>query len=110
MPTKTSVVNIHHKVPFTRYCGRGSNYGNPFSHLENTTALYKVATRDEAIERYREWAESHVDIEKAYRELDGEVLACFCKPQRCHCDILIELIEEYKKSHGIQTDDQGGAK
>lgn len=30
-------------------------------------------------------------------ELDGKTLGCWCKPQACHCDVLVEIIEELKK-------------
>lgn len=35
------------------YIGRGSKWGNQYSHKEGTKALYKVATRAEAIQKYR---------------------------------------------------------
>ena len=50
----TTVVNKHHKVPYDIYIGRGSKWGNPFSHMDGTQALYKVATRQEAVEKYAE--------------------------------------------------------
>jgi len=37
------------------YIGRPSKWGNPYSHLENTLADFQVNTREEAIEKYREW-------------------------------------------------------
>src|SRR5579872_5242311 len=114
--SKTRLINIHHKVPYTRYIGRGSDYGNPFSHLEGTKALYKVETRDEALTRYREWFESHCDIKKAYDDLYGETLGCFCCPKDgfgdkllCHGQILIELIEEYHTNHVQPKENTGGA-
>lgn len=49
----TTVVNKHHGVPDDVYIGRGSQWGNPISHLSNTEDDFKVDTREEAIEMYR---------------------------------------------------------
>jgi hypothetical protein len=96
----TKLINIHHKLPYDIYIGRGSIYGNPFSHLENTTAKYKVATREEAIEKYREWVKNQPQILENLHKLKDKVLGCYCRevPGRkiipCHGDVLIELINE----------------
>jgi hypothetical protein len=37
------------------YIGRPSALGNPFSHVEHSLALRHVASRDEAVEKYRVW-------------------------------------------------------
>lgn len=55
MESNTTVVNKYHKKPYDIYIGRGSKWGNPFSHLPNTKAQFQVSTREEAIEKYREW-------------------------------------------------------
>jgi hypothetical protein len=91
---KTTVVNKHHKVPYDIYIGRGSIYGNPFSHMDNTKAQYKVSTRDEAIEKYREWVVDQPEIMKSLHILKGKVLCCFCKPAKCHGDVLAELADK----------------
>lgn len=57
------VVNLK-KEKYDVYIGRGSKWGNPFSHLENSKALYKVSSRNEAIEQY----------EKSIRFGDGKYL------------------------------------
>lgn len=79
------------KDKYDVYCARPSKWGNPFSHLDGTLAKYKVATRKEAVEKYRTYLfESGLinDIE----ELRGKVLGCWCKPDKlCHADILAEL-------------------
>ena len=33
---------------------RPSKWGNPYSHMQNTSARYKVKTRQEAIDMFRE--------------------------------------------------------
>ena len=37
------------------YIGRGTPLGNPFSHLERSTAEVHVGSRDEAVDAYGEW-------------------------------------------------------
>jgi len=72
---------------------RPSKWGNPFSHLEFSTAPYKVKTRKEAVEKYKEWIIQQHDLIDSLDELDGKVLGCVCKPgQLCHGDVLIELL------------------
>ena len=53
----TRVLNKHFDVITEEdvYIGRGSIYGNPYSHLENTKATFKVATREEAVKKYEEY-------------------------------------------------------
>lgn len=50
----TKVVNKY-KESYDIYIGRGSKWGNPYSHQSNTKAQYVVATREEAITKYREY-------------------------------------------------------
>lgn len=94
---KTTIVNKYHKIPYDVYIGRGSVWGNPFSHMENTKAEFKVATREEAVEKYREWIITQPQLLRRLPELKGKVLGCFCKPKVCHGDVLVELIELMKK-------------
>lgn len=90
---KTTVVNKYHKVPHDIYIGRGSKWGNPFSHLPSTKAEFQVATREEAVECYREWIMQQPNLLADLHELRGKTLCCFCKPKSCHGDILAELAD-----------------
>jgi hypothetical protein len=87
------------------WVGRPSPLGNPYSHVCGTTAEFKVATRDEAVEKYREWLFKRLDGDNpATRmfvslldeyEVKGElILVCSCKPERCHAEIIRDFIEE----------------
>jgi len=87
------------------YIGRPGKWGNPFTHEKNTMAKYKVASREEAIEKYREYILSRQDLLDALPKLEGKVLGCWCagpdglttedKPFKCHGQVLAELLEEY---------------
>lgn len=97
---KTRVVHCK-KESYDVYIGRPSKWGNPFTHLDNSThAKYKKATRQEAIEAYKDYilnGEGKHLLDNLH-ELDGKVLGCWCKPKSCHGDILVEIIEERKQS------------
>lgn len=73
------------------YIGRPSKWGNPFSHQSGTLAKYKVATRNEAVSKYREWLLKQPELMAELHELKGKTLGCWCAPQACHGDVLVEL-------------------
>lgn len=103
------VVNKHHRAPDgteaqagpnTVYIGRGSLFGNPFTHRKGTLAPVIVGSREEAIEAYRLWLTTDLEVpgwQKPTREqvisLRGKTLACWCSPKACHGDVLLELAE-----------------
>jgi hypothetical protein len=102
-----NIVNKHWHKPTDHdiYIGRGSPLGNPYSHMDGTKALYKVVTREEAIEKYREWLErtrlndpvlAAMLHEMRRAHLDGHDinLVCYCAPARCHGEIIKELLEK----------------
>jgi hypothetical protein len=99
------VVNKYKHKPTLNdvFIGRPSLYGNPYSHMSNTAALYRTSSRDEAVNKYREYilnrrqhddafAQSLNDL--ANKAKQGDVnLVCYCHPLRCHGQILKELLE-----------------
>lgn len=78
---------------FDVYIGRPSKWGNPFSHKPDTQAKFRVATRQEAIAKYREWILTQPQLIASLHELFDKVLGCWCKPDDCHGDVLLELVE-----------------
>jgi hypothetical protein len=92
----TTVVNCQFDE-YDIYCGRGSKWGNPYTHIKDkqTKAIFIVKTRKEAIEKYREYILNRPDLLQDLIELKDKRLGCYCKPKHsCHCDILVELIEK----------------
>jgi hypothetical protein len=80
------------KEKFDVYIGRPSKFGNPFSYKDGTLAQFKVANRDEAVQKYEEWLLSQPELVKAAKEeLKGKVLACWCAPLNCHGDVLLKI-------------------
>jgi hypothetical protein len=82
----------HKPTPDDVYIGRPSKWGNPYSHMPGTLAQYRVATRQEALDRYREWILQQPELMAALPELRGKTLICWCKPASCHGDVLAELV------------------
>jgi hypothetical protein len=90
----TRVVNKR-KERYDFYIGRGSPFGNPFSHLSGTKATYQVGSREEAIEAYRRWIVGEPEVMRLLPKIRGLTLGCFCKPKSCHGDVLVELLNTY---------------
>jgi hypothetical protein len=83
---------VHNKrEAFDVYIGRPSKWGNPFSHKDGTLAEFRVGSRDEAVDAYRDWIATQPDLLVDLPELRGKVLGCWCAPLRCHGDVLVEL-------------------
>lgn len=95
-PARATVVHCK-QAKYDVYIGRGKcpvtgkvgTWGNPFSHLPNSAAAHRVATRADAVSAYRDWFfKQPTQMARAKRELTGKVLGCWCKPQSCHGDVL----------------------
>lgn len=91
---ETKVVNKYHVGDkFDVYIGRGSVWGNPYTHreLKNTKAEFQTVSREESIEKYRKYLLNNKELMSLLPTLKGKTLACFCKPNSCHGDVLAEL-------------------
>lgn len=73
------------KEPFDIYIGRPSMWGNPFE-------IGKDGTREEVITKYRNWILLMPNLLLQVYKLDGKILGCWCAPQACHGDVLLELL------------------
>ncbi len=82
---KTKVVHCN-KEPYDIYIGRPSKWSNPFR-------IGPDGTRKQVIEKYRQFIKEHPSLLDDLHELKGKVLGCWCKPQACHGDVLVELLE-----------------
>lgn len=70
----------------TIYIGRGSPWGNPF-------VIGKDGTREEVIEKYKNWFLSqNIDL----TPLTGKNLVCYCSPKACHGDFLLQEANKSK--------------
>lgn len=67
------------------YVGRPTIWGNPF-------VIGKDGTRAEVIEKYRAYITSEPELVRlACTELKGADLVCWCAPEACHADVLLEI-------------------
>lgn len=74
------------KEPYDVYIGRPSKWGNPF-------VIGVDGTREEVVEKYRQWILNKPELLKDLHELKDKTIACWCAPKACHGDVLKELYE-----------------
>jgi hypothetical protein len=95
----------HEPTPNDVYIGRGSPFGNPYAFKPGTKAEFIVATREEAIEKYREhFHRKRMNDVFMYEMLQimfaahvrGEDinLVCYCSPAPCHGQVIKEYLDE----------------
>lgn len=66
------------------YVGRPSKWGNPY-------AVGPHGSREEVIEKFKRYLASNTILTASLHELKGKDLVCWCAPESCHADILLEL-------------------
>lgn len=67
------------------YIGRPSKWGNPF-------VLGRDGSRAEVVALHRKYFLANARlVADAKKELRGQDLRCFCSPQACHGDTLLEI-------------------
>ena len=85
----TKVIHIRNKTgsPDEVYIGRGSKWGNPYK-IENGRS------RKSVIDMYRLHLKApHTQaLRDSIEELRGKTLVCYCKPQACHGDVLVNIL------------------
>lgn len=107
------VVNKKYHTPteYDYYIARPSPVGNPFTHKKSKYKdVIVVETRDDAIDMYKEWLEFKIKDgdQDVINELDklmkfyidkGKInLVCWCKPKRCHGDIIKDFMDKKLKN------------
>jgi hypothetical protein len=75
-----------------RYPKESSIFCNPFK-------IDKDNDREEVLLKYKSYIIDKVkkspEFVKELLSLKGKILGCWCKPEKCHGDILVELIDHY---------------
>lgn len=72
------------------YIGRPTKWGNPF-------VIGKDGERHQVIAKFVDyiWDQKQDELRAAVRrELKGKDLVCFCAPNACHGDVLLEIANE----------------
>jgi len=71
------------------------------SPFANIFKIGKDSSREDVIKNYKNYIIKKLnkdpELKKLLLNLEGKNLGCWCYPEPCHGDILIELINEYKK-------------
>ena len=89
----TRVVHCQ-KAEYDVYIGRPTpennfektKWGNPFK-------IGRDGTREEVLQKYREWISNQPELLNDLHELRGKTLGCWCKPDNCHGDTLASLAD-----------------
>ena len=86
----TKVVNLNKKI-YDVYIGRPSLFGNPFS-------IGKDDPRDVVIKKYKQYFLDRIKKDDKFKEevlkLKDKTLGCYCKPSKCHGDIIAEWLDK----------------
>ncbi|SFV09685.1 DUF4326 domain-containing protein [Alicyclobacillus macrosporangiidus] len=92
------------REPFDVYIGRAvPRLGLRRSKWANPYRIGRDGTREECIRKYREYVLGRPDLMEALGELRGKVLGCWCSPEPCHGDVLVELVKmmEQERSRDV---------
>lgn len=96
--SETRVVNIKNDPsiinhPDFVYIGRYNRYYNlPQSKWANPYKIGRDGSRHEVIVKYINNMSPELIADLA--ELKGKILGCWCKPQECHGDALVEMVKK----------------
>ena len=96
MAMKTRVINVSdiefHDPKDVVFIGRPSKFGNPF----------KIGTdgdREDVISKFESYftekLQTDPEFVKAVLALKGKVLACYCKPEACHGDVIATWVDDH---------------
>jgi len=74
----------------------GQRFPNENSIWHNPFKISQGMSRNEAIQKYKKYIIEKIKKENLFDELKklkGKNLGCWCKPNSCHGDVLLELIQ-----------------
>lgn len=81
-----------------RFPPKNSKFANPFKIGGKLGRSKEKMTRDDVLRLYKEHLENEIRTGKITREeilaLKGKTLGCWCSPEPCHGDIIVEMINE----------------
>jgi hypothetical protein len=77
--------------PHEVYIGRQTRNGWRKSKWANPFKFSRDGDRADVIAMYRRWLMQKPELRAALSELRGKDLVCWCAPEACHGDVLIEL-------------------
>lgn len=83
-------VYIGRNMEFYVKGAKKSKWANPYS--------VKKYGREKALDEYRKKILNTPELLNDLEELNGKTLGCWCAPEKCHGDILVELLKKQCKS------------
>ena len=93
---ETRVVNLY-KEPYDEYIGRPRKGEESIWHNPFVVGVH--GERGECVKLYEPYIRAKLESGeiplKELKKLKGKRLGCFCKPQDCHGDVLVKLVNEY---------------
>ena len=98
----TTVIHIQSGQPYDINIGRPNKWGNRWGHKpSNVKGTILVATRQEALEKHREWLLTDASrVVECISECKDCRLACWCRPNagfqgkwRCHGQTIAALCD-----------------
>ncbi|AIJ21168.1 DUF4326 domain-containing protein [Amycolatopsis methanolica] len=72
---------------------RGNRHSWPESDFANPFVKEGKTDRAAMVRHYREYLDGRPDLLARLDELSGRVLGCWCAPEPCHGDVLLEHLE-----------------
>jgi hypothetical protein len=100
--TENQVINLKGRKPQRLneneyYIGRSITMGGwklPASQWMNPFTIKKYGSREIVLQKYEEYIRNNIALLSQLEELRGKTLACWCSPEPCHGDILVQLLSE----------------
>ncbi len=80
----------------------GIRFPKVSSEFSNPYKIGKDGDREQVIQKYKDYIIEKINKSPELKDklisLDGKNLGCWCHPEKCHGDILLEIIDIYKKN------------
>lgn len=100
----TKVVNLR-KEPYDVYIGRAGKgkdgyFGNPCAIGKKCPVCGEIhKTGGSTLDCFKRYFYSRIltdsEFSKRVGQLRGKTLGCFCKPNRCHGDVIVTYLESF---------------
>lgn len=92
----TKVVHIRNSS-YDVYIGReNKTEGLKQSKWANPFVIGPDGSREEVLKKYEDWILTQPELLSDLNEIEGKTLGCWCRPFKCHGDILIKLLNTRK--------------
>lgn len=92
---------LHDK--FDVYIGRPHPFFPEGSPFFNPYKIGKDGTRNEVLALYEIYLRNSPKLLELIMTLEGKTLGCWCKPKKCHGDVILKLINELNMDKRLFT-------